>query len=160
MSTIKHLIFDLDDTLLDTTGLLIPLKDTPNFLSRISEPLPLMPGAWENLQYLKSKYRLYLLTQGQKELQKIKIKSLGIESLFHSIDIMDPHLNQTKRQYFESFTERFGALAQEVMSIGNRRSTDIGPAKEMGFVTCWFAYGEHQDEEIKNPNEKTNFNEI
>jgi putative hydrolase of the HAD superfamily len=157
MSTVKHLIFDLDDTLLDTTQLLLPIKDTPEFFKRIAEPLPLMPGALENLKYLKNRYKLHLLTQGNPQLQEIKIRSLNISSFFDSIWIADPKKNQGKKEYFASFCEAHSALAKEVMSIGNRKSTDIGPAKEMGFYTCWFAYGEHSSEEISNPNEKPDF---
>jgi len=157
MSTVKHIIFDLDDTLLDTSQLLIPIRDTPEFFTRIEQPLPLISGAIENLRYLKKRYRLHLLTQGRPSIQEIKISSLNIQPFFESIHIADPTQNQTKNEYFEKFSERFSALSKEVMSIGNRKSTDLGPAKERGFYTCWFAYGEHVSEEIGNTNEKPDF---
>lgn len=152
-----HLIFDLDDTLLDTSGLLIPIKDTPEFEKRIQEPLPLLPGASENLRYLSSKYQLHLLTQGRPHFQNQKITSLGISHFFKSITICDPTKGQNKFDYFSKFLQQYPALPTQVMSIGNRRSTDLGPAKAQGYWTCWFAYGEHQDEPIQSPSEKPDF---
>lgn len=157
MSIVKHLIFDLDDTLLDTTKLLIPIKDSPEFLNRIKSPLPLMPGARENLEYLFSKYTLHLLTQGRPQLQKQKIQSLEIEAFFSSITIVDPNQHENKPEYFRTFCALHPTQPSLVMSIGNRKLTDLGPAKEVGFKTCWFAYGEHIDEESTSPFEKPDF---
>ena len=97
---IKLIVFDLDDTLLDTTTLLIPIAKTPAFEKRIREPLPLLPGALENLIRLEAKYQLVLLTQGRLDAQQAKIKSTGIESFFNVCYIADPKNSETKADYF------------------------------------------------------------
>ena len=154
----EHLIFDLDDTLLDTSGLLIPIKDTPYFIERLSLKLPLLPGAEDNLNYLKTKYTLHLLTQGRPELQQMKIESLGIAHLFTAICIIDPQKNEQKSDFFSRFLQHQPQVnPQSVLSIGNRKSTDLGPAKRQGFRTCWFAYGEHQNEPVQSPEEIPDF---
>lgn len=155
---IKHIIFDLDDTLIDTTGLLIPIKDTPQFLEVLSQPIDLLPGATENLIFLKNKnYHLHLLTQGRPHLQTLKVKNSHIESFFETITICDPSLNQTKAHFFRDFITTTHPLAHEILSIGNRQSTDLIPAKLLGCQTCWFAYGEHIDEVTTSPFEKPDF---
>lgn len=155
---IRHIIFDLDDTLIDTTGLLIPIKDSPLFLKTLSNPLPLLPGAYDNLTYLKNKnYQLHLLTQGRPHLQKLKIQNTNIEPFFASWTICDPSLQQTKAQYFNHFLHTVHAHPNQIMSIGNRRSTDLEPAKKLGYQTCWFAYGEHIDEIVTSPFAKPDF---
>lgn len=146
---IRHLIFDLDDTLLDTTSVLLPIANTPEFEKRIQEELPLLPGAIENLKSLKGRYRLFLLTQGRSQFQQAKIKSLGIESFFERIYFVDPSKGESKTQAFRRMCEDMGAPPDTFLSIGNRRSTDIREAKSCGMQTCLFSYGEHSDETVE-----------
>ncbi len=143
---LKAIIFDLDDTLLDTTQLLIPIRHSPLFLQTISMPLPLMEGAAQTLQALSQKFNLYLLTQGKPEYQSLKVKNTGIEYFFNKIYFVNPELSQTKEEFFLKIMTENDLQANYVMSIGNRTLTDIGPAKKIGLKTCWFAYGEHLNE--------------
>jgi putative hydrolase of the HAD superfamily len=153
---IKVVVIDLDDTLLDTTNLLIPIAKTPAFYKRIQEPLPLMPGALENLKYLQ-KYELVLLTMGHPESQKTKVRSLGIEKYFKNLYFADPQKNETKLIKFQQIVKDFSLLPNEFISIGNRRSTDIRDAKKVGGQTCLFNYGEHRDELPQMPEDYPDF---
>lgn len=154
---IQLIIFDLDDTLLDTTGLLIPIARTQAFEDRIRQPLPLMPGALENLKYLSAKYKLALLTQGRVDAQMQKVKSLGIGSFFQEQYFTDSAKSEHKGMYFERIRDDWGFPAAEIISIGNRRTTDIREAKKVGMKTCLFKYGEHQNEVIEVPEDKPDF---
>lgn len=156
MKKLTTLVFDLDDTLLDTTRLLIPIAKTPAFYQRIQEPLPLLPGARENLEALKKKYRLILLTQGHVESQNHKVDSTGVRSLFENVWIVDPTTTDTKFTYFSRLAEALPAN-ETFLSIGNRVSTDIREAKRVGGLTCWFRYGEHQNEAIESPFDHADF---
>lgn len=156
MKKLTTLVFDLDDTLLDTTRLLIPIAKTPAFYQRIKEPLPLMPGAQENLDALKKKYRLVLLTQGHIESQNHKVDSTGIRSHFENVWIVDPTTSDTKLTYFSRLAESL-PKNETFLSIGNRLSTDIREAKRVGGLTCWFRYGEHQNEAIESPLDHADF---
>lgn len=147
----KWIIFDLDDTLLNTTDLLIPIAGTPAFEERIRQPLPLMPGALENLTDLKKRYSLALLTQGRVEAQTQKVKSLRIETYFQQIYFADPLQQRPKSYYFHQMLRDHRVNPSEVLSIGNRRSTDIREAKKVGMKTCLFKYGEHMSEPIECP---------
>ncbi len=154
---IKLIVFDLDDTLLDTMQILIPIARTPAFEKRIREPLPLLPGALENLHYLQKKYQLVLLTQGRTDAQKQKVQSIGIEAFFSHQYFADPSLNQSKQQYFAQILKEFRLQPTEMLSIGNRRSTDIREAKKLGAQTCLFNYGEHQSEKPECPEDVPDF---
>ena len=90
MGKVKVVFFDLDDTLLDTSKILIPIFGTPAFEARIKEALPLMPGARETLDQLAAKYLLFLITQGETRIQQQKIQSLGIESFDSRPAELDP----------------------------------------------------------------------
>ncbi len=153
----KLLIFDLDDTLLDTTGILIPIARTLAFEKRIREPLPLLPGALENLQFLAKKYDLALLTQGRTDAQQLKVQALGIASYFKAQFFADPSRNESKAQMFLRIQKQWNISSHEMLSIGNRRMTDIREAKKMGAQTCLFKYGEHQNEVIEIPEDQPDF---
>jgi putative hydrolase of the HAD superfamily len=157
---IKLIVFDLDDTLLDTTRLLIPIARTQAFEDRIVQPLPLMSGAKENLDYLRNKYDLVLLTQGRPDAQKKKVHSLGISDYFKKHYFADPSINETKAQYFQKIIDDSGLAPENIMSIGNRRYTDIREAKKLGMKTCLFHYGEHADEKISQNEDIPDFTVI
>ena len=140
------LVFDLDDTLLDTHGLLIPVANTPAFLELISKPLPLLEGALENLTELSKSYSLFLLTQGRQNYQKLKIKNLGIDKFFTEISIVGGDLQTTKEDQFRDWIQKGSLHSGAFWSIGNRLTTDLIPAQRLGGKTCWFRHGEHQSE--------------
>ncbi len=154
---LKLIVFDLDDTLLDTTRLLIPIANTPEFEKRISSSLPLMPSAKENLEYLKKKYTLVLLTQGKPKFQEQKIDSLKIRDFFKKIYIANAEIGETKADLFPEILKDFSCSPIEMLSIGNRMSTDIREAKKVGGWTCWFRYGEHQNEKVECAEDKSDF---
>jgi putative hydrolase of the HAD superfamily len=148
---IELIVFDLDDTLLDTSEILIPIAHTQAFEDRIRQPLPLIPGARENLEYLKDRYQLALLTQGRLDAQMQKVKSLGIGHYFKEQYFADPNQQRPKSVLFAEIIKDFKLHPLSVLSIGNRRSTDIREAKKVGARTCLFRYGEHQNEEAEVP---------
>ncbi|MCE3011355.1 MAG: hypothetical protein LW875_12170, partial [Proteobacteria bacterium] len=102
----QSLIFDLDDTLIDTSSILIPIADSPSYADKIRGPIPLFKDARENLVILSKKYDLYLLTQGNPEIQKQKIKSAKIEKFFKEIFLVDSHFGDSKENFFKNFSQR------------------------------------------------------
>jgi putative hydrolase of the HAD superfamily len=154
---IKVIAFDLDDTLLDTTSLLLPVARLPEFFQRISRPLPWMDGALALLTTLKTKYRLALVTQGDPQVQKQKVLSLEAAPHFEHIYYVDLAKAETKKTYFEKILKDFKVSADELLSVGNRRSTDIKWAKKMGAQTCLFNYGEHRFEIASHDDEIPDF---
>ncbi len=151
------IVFDLDDTLLDTTHLLLPIAKTPAFADKINQPLPLMDGARENLEYLGGKYSLYLLTFGDPKIQESKVRSMGIEKYFFQVFFADPSKSESKFQYFKKIKLSLKLTDAEFLSIGNRRSTDIRDAKKNGGLTCLFKYGEHSFDAIQQPEDHPDF---
>lgn len=197
-SNYKVLVFDLDDTLLNTTQILIPLtlhrtceamiqaglecsiqecvqtrqtlmtrysrhelfaelvthinqKPNPHIADigfqifynpSIPDSLPLMPGAEELLQWLNSRYSLFLLTAGVPETQKKKIKSLGIEKFFKQIYLSDIQKNESKKNYLQKILQQENIYPQNLLSIGNSYSDEIEAALSLNCHACWIPYGE------------------
>ena len=98
-----------------------------------------------------------LLTQGRLDAQMQKVKSLGIGSYFQEQYFADPTQNRPKGLLFAEIISHFKLHSASVLSIGNRRTTDIREAKKVGMQTCLFKYGEHQNELVEVPEDKPDF---
>jgi putative hydrolase of the HAD superfamily len=145
--SLKVIVFDLDDTLIDTSRDLIPIKDQAHFNEFIQTQLHLFPQALNNLIYLHKKYDLYLVTFGDPKLQKLKVSSLKIEEFFKNQYYPEAAKHETKKQFFQIIREQHPNIPNSAfLSVGNRKSTDIREAKELGFTTCLYDYGEHRHE--------------
>ena len=198
MSNIKAIAFDLDDTLLDTTRLIVPQAATAACLQLIKAGLTLdldkcmklrqelaksmshkeifpyialhygvnstqaiqsaikcfykpevpknlapFQDALANILELKSHYSIYLVTSGDFETQTKKIHSMKIEHLFQDIYIVDSLKNEKKTNAFLKIITKQKIMPAELLSFGNRLSSEIRDAKKIGAMTCYFAYGEH-----------------
>ncbi|NUN05437.1 MAG: HAD hydrolase-like protein [Bdellovibrio sp.] len=213
MRKYKSIAFDLDDTLLDTSGILVPAaaqraceamiaagvqcsleeclqmrhdlasqqshteifrgiiqrygtsqpeKAVEGALQEFYNPavpatLPLMPGAIENLQYLKSNYQLFLVTMGSKTSQEQKIKALGIAQHFKKIYILNGFIGEKKDLAFRDILASEQHAPAQLLSIGNRLSSEIRDGKRLGTDTCYFAYGEHVGETPQFPEDHPDF---
>lgn len=210
MSFTKAIAFDLDDTLLDTSGLLVPaassracqalldeglgctleqclterqqLSHTHShkeifsliadkygardkdkavadalekfYNPQIPETLPLLPGALENLKILQQRYELFLVTMGSLPAQQKKIAALGIAPYFKEIFIIDGFKGEKKESAFRTIIQKNNLVPYQLLSIGNRLSSEIRDGKRCGTQTCYFAYGEHVGERPQFPEDQ------
>lgn len=213
MAKYKSIAFDLDDTLLDTSNLLVPqaslracekmlaaglrctldeclamrqnlaadLSHTEIFTRianhfgtnapgraihdaleefynpQVPETLPLLPEALENLQNLSERYNLYLVTMGSYESQVRKIKALNIEKHFKKIYILNGFIGEKKDSAFLDILRATKHYPHELLSVGNRLSSEIRDGKRVGADTCYFAYGEHVGEKPMYPEDHPDF---
>lgn len=204
---IKAIAIDLDDTLLDTSGLLAPRATQDAFVYLINnglrltlaeceaqrieliktishreafekmvndygdentkkvvsetirlfyEPLipprlPMLEGARENLDYLKSRYQLYLVTAGTEIAQLNKIKSLGIDADFKKIFIVNSLIKKRKKEAFHEIIKSQKIQASELLCIGNSISSEIADALDINALACYFEYGENRGEISRLP---------
>ncbi len=195
---IKVIAFDLDDTLLDTSGLLAPKATRDAFdilikaglkislaeceklrlewIKEIShrdvfeklaihhgseetkiaaevatqlfyEPhlpakLPLLEGARANLDYLKKKYSLYLVTAGTEDAQLRKASALGVTNDFKEIFVVNSLMKKRKKDAFLKIIEKNKIQPAELLCIGNSLTSEIRDAVEIGAASCYFEFGE------------------
>lgn len=116
-----------------------------------------MAGAEENLKILSKKYQLFLLTQGDYQVQLQKIKSANCAHYFQNVYISDSTLGQNKTQFLLKILSENPIEPETVLSFGNRRSGEIRDAKRLRCQTCLFLHGEHRDEEIVIAEDKPDF---
>ncbi len=204
---IKAIAFDLDDTLLDTTGLLVPkasaeafavlikaglkltLDECENFrlemiketshkevfenLARdygtaatqlasseavrlfyeptLPEKLPLLDGARKNIDYLKPKYKLFLVTAGAEDAQNRKAKALGVADDFERIYVVNSLDKKRKKSVFENIIKDNDLKPEELLCIGNSLSSEIYDALQIGAKACYFEFGENRGYSASDP---------
>lgn len=88
----------------------------------------LKPGAEEAVKELSGKYRLFIVTAGDDEVQQGRIAKLAFAHLFEEIYIV-PHKDKA---VFDSILAAKGIKPEEAVMIGDSLRSDIYPALEAG----------------------------
>jgi putative hydrolase of the HAD superfamily len=108
-------------------------------LGRIPTKGPLMPGAMELLEYLRPKYRLFILSNGFKELQSRKMKTAGIDGYFDTLILSeDIGVNKPNRELYEYALQKTGSKVEESLMIGDMFETDITGAANIGMEQLYY----------------------
>lgn len=125
-----------------------------NYFSIKKKEITLFPGTKELLSYLKKKYKLFIVTVGLHDTQQKKITALGLSKLFDQVYIIDINKGIDKKGALERVLKEHKLTAAEVMMIGNRRDSDIAPAKRLGMKTILIDHGEYEGAPPKSPYEE------
>lgn len=108
-------------------------------LSRIPTKGPLMPGAIELLEYLRPKYRMFILSNGFKELQSRKMHSAGIDKYFDGLILSeDIGVNKPNRELYDHALQKTGSTLEESLMIGDMFETDIAGAANIGMEQIYY----------------------
>ena len=108
-------------------------------LSRIPTKGPLMPGAIELLEYLRPKYRMFILSNGFKELQSRKMHSAGIDKYFDGLILSeDIGVNKPNRELYDYALQKTGSTLEESLMIGDMFETDIAGAANIGMEQIYY----------------------
>lgn len=98
-----------------------------------------LPGAYEALEKLSKKYRLYLASNGTKKVQAGRLKSANISHFFEDIFIsQDLGANKPDKAFFDACFERIPDFSYaETMIVGDSLTSDILGGINAGIATCW-----------------------
>lgn len=99
----------------------------------------LMPHAREVLEYLRPRYRMYILSNGFTELQSRKMHSAGIESHFDGVILSeDIGVNKPNPEIFYHALRVAGVGASEALMIGDNLEVDIAGASRVGIDQVYY----------------------
>ena len=141
---IKAIIFDLDDTLCDTSSYIL------------GRELNLFPDAVKALDSLKE-HILILLTYGVTEMQENKIGKLGIGKYFNDIVFDDVEDNCGKEQKMREIMEKYGFRPEEVICVGDKIFSEIEAANKLGIMSVQCIRGRWKDAEPDNKYQKPDY---
>lgn len=113
------------------------------FWSEAMQRLPLgqrlMPYAREALEYLRPRYRLYILSNGFTELQARKMQSAGIVHYFDGVVLSeDIGVNKPNPAIFKHALRVAGVNAAEALMIGDNFEVDIEGAQRVGIDQVYY----------------------
>ena len=122
-----------------------------DYIEFLPENNKLMDGAIEILEYLKPKYRLFIITNGFREVQDKKLKNSKIKHYFEAIyDSESVGVKKPDPKIFKHALKDSGSKPNESLMVGDNYEADVLGAKKLRINTLHFvAHGE----EIYNKNE-------
>jgi putative hydrolase of the HAD superfamily len=109
------------------------------FLYECPRQNAVIEGSVSVLELLKPHYKLHILTNGFLETQTLKLKSSGLLYYFDTITTSEcsPY-RKPEPEIFEFTLRKIKAHAEEVLMIGDSRSSDVEGALAAGIKAVWF----------------------
>jgi FMN phosphatase YigB (HAD superfamily) len=93
------------------------------------------------LRNLKSRYKLFLLTEGDSDFQRAKIDQLGIRDIFNDIVMISAEEN-SKESAISALMQLHKLRKNSTLIIGNRLDKEIRAGTQLGIKTVWIRWGE------------------
>lgn len=110
----------------------------------------LMDEAREVVQYLRGKYSIGLITNGQTDIQHGKIDQLGIrEDYDHIIVSEEAGVKKPDSRIFQMALDYFGLEPKQCLYIGDHPVNDIQGAAKAGMSTIWIKVNQPWPEGIE-----------
>ncbi|HUI81346.1 MAG TPA: HAD family hydrolase [Bryobacteraceae bacterium] len=107
----------------------IDIATVMGFAERILEqPMEVIEGVPETLEYLSLRHDLTLFTKGHSEEQKLKVDRSGLAVFFHHTAIV----KEKDRAAYQRLAEERAMAPERAWMIGNSPRSDVNPALEAG----------------------------
>lgn len=115
------------------------LKMNDDFLQRTTSKTRLIIGTIELLEYLHPSYRLFILSNGFREVQDKKLVNAGIASYFKGVILSDDAgINKPHKQIFDFALKNTNSRRSESLMIGDSWDADIEGAYRSKINQIWF----------------------
>lgn len=122
--------------------------------------LKLFRGTIPLLRFLHGRgVRVYIVSFGEPEIQRAKVRALGLENhpAIDHIYYADRDQLLTKEAAFKTIQENLQLPAREMLIVGDRPMREIRAGKELGMHTVRIRHGEFASQEPTGPEEEPDF---
>lgn len=120
----------------DTQSVLAVNND---FLQRTTTKTRLVPGAIELLEYLRPSYRMYILSNGFREVQDKKLRNSGLAPYFTRMILSeDAGIQKPHKGIFDFALINTNSRRNETLMIGDCFEADIFGAHQSRIDQLWF----------------------
>ena len=109
------------------------------FLANTATKTQLVDGACDVLEYLHRYYRVYILSNGFREVQSAKVERSGLLPYIHRMILSeDAGINKPNKAIFRYACSCTNSRVNESLMIGDSWAADIMGAKNIGMSSIWF----------------------
>lgn len=117
-----------------------PETVSPLYLRNLALGSDLLPGAEEVIRAVQGRYRLALVTNGLKDVQRPRLEHSVLRDSFERVFISEEvGAAKPSPAYFDAVFHGIGQPPKEsVLLIGDSLSSDMRGGVEFGIDTCWF----------------------
>ena len=114
------------------------LKINSDFLLRTTTKTRIIDGAISLLEYLYPKYRLFILSNGFREVQSLKIQNSGLAPFFERIILSeDVSIQKPHKEIFDYALKNTNSRRVESLMIGDSPEADIEGAQNAKIDQLW-----------------------
>ena len=114
------------------------LKINSDFLQRTTTKTKIISGAIELLEYLYPKYRLFILSNGFREVQSLKMQNSGLAPYFERIILSeDASIQKPHKEIFDYALKNTNSRRVESLMIGDSFEADIAGAQNARIDQIW-----------------------
>ena len=114
------------------------LKINQDFLQRTTTKTRLIPGAIEILEYLRPSYRLFILSNGFREVQSLKLKNSGLAPYIDKMILSeDANIQKPHKEIFDFALKNTNSRKKESLMIGDSWEADIIGAHNAKMDQLW-----------------------
>mgnify|MGYP002406750486 CR=1 FL=1 len=113
-----------------------------DFLERTTRKTRLIDGTLDLLDYLKSRYRMHILSNGFREVQFKKIENSGLKPYFDKVILSeDAEINKPHPDIFTYALKNTNSRRDQTVMIGDSWDADIVGAYQSRIAQIWFNPG-------------------
>lgn len=145
---IKAFTLSMIETALKISGNSVTGEDIQKIIGfandMLLQPVELLDGVHEVLDYLQGKYRLVMATKGDLLDQERKLSKSGIEKYFHHIEIM----SEKKDADYIKLINHLDIAPEHFAMIGNSLKSDALPVLNIGGFSFHIPYHVTWDHEV------------
>ena len=110
-----------------------------DFIQRSATKTKVVDGAIDLLEYLFPKYRLFILSNGFREIQSRKMHNAGLAPFFERILLSeDVSIQKPHRKIFDYALKNTNSRRSESLMIGDSLEADIEGAQNAQIDQVWF----------------------
>ena len=114
------------------------LRINSDFLQRTTKKTKKIDGAISLLEYLRPKYRLFILSNGFREVQSLKMQNSGLSPYFERMILSeDVSIQKPHKEIFDYALKNTNSRRAESLMIGDSLEADIEGAQNAKIDQLW-----------------------